>query len=67
MQIDDSGHETKCWLTYPEEIDALAREAREADWSCRIAILLMGKLGLRASGVPTASPQGLSYEEEGEY
>ena len=67
MQIDDSDSETKCWLTYPEEIDALARQAREADWERRIAILLMGKVGLRASGVPTAKPQGLTYNEDGDF
>lgn len=67
MQIDDSGTETKCWLAYPDEIDALAREARQVDWTRRIAILLMGKVGLRASGVPTAKPRGLSYSDEGDF
>jgi integrase len=67
MQIDDSDNETKCWLTYPDEIDDLARQARETDWERRIAILLMGKVGLRASGVPTAKPQGLTYNEEGDF
>lgn len=67
MQIDDSDNETKCWLTYPDEIDVLARQAREAGWTRRIAILLMGKVGLRASGVHTAKPQGLAYNEEGDF
>jgi Phage integrase family. len=67
MQIDDSGTETKCWLTYPDEVDVLARQARETDWTRRIAILLMGKVGLRASGVPTAKPRGLSHSDEGDY
>jgi len=67
MRIDDSGDDVKCWLAYPDEIDALARQAREADWTRRIAVLLMGKVGLRASGVPTAKPQGLSYNEEGNF
>ncbi|TSD08562.1 site-specific integrase [Haloglomus irregulare] len=67
VRIDDSGDETKCWLSYPDEIDALAREARETDWERRIAILLMGKVGLRASGVSTAKPQGLRHNDEGEY
>lgn len=67
MQIDDSGSEVKCWLEYPDEIDQLARAAREAGWQRRIAILLMGKVGLRASGVLTAKPKGLSYNDSGEY
>ncbi|WP_312912326.1 site-specific integrase [Natronosalvus caseinilyticus] len=67
MQIDDSGRETKCWLEYPNEIDQLADAAREAGWKRRIAILLMGKVGLRASGVLTANPKGLSYNDNGEY
>ena len=67
MQIDDSGSDTKVWLSFPDEVDQLARKAREVDWKRRIAILLMGKVGLRASGVPTAKPQGLTYNDEGEY
>jgi len=67
MQIDDSDSEVKCWLEYPKEIDQLARAAREAGWKRRIAILLMGKVGLRASGVLTAKPKGLSYNDSGEY
>ena len=67
MQIEDSGTEVKCWLSYPDEIDALADQAREADWERRIAVLLMGKVGLRASGVPTAKPQGLTYNDDGDY
>jgi dipeptidase len=67
VRIDDSGNDVKCWLTYPDEIETLAREAREDDWERRIAVLLMGKIGLRASGVPTARPQGLTYNDEGDY
>ncbi len=67
VRIDDSGDDVKSWLGYPDEIEALAIEARESDWKRRIAILLMGKVGLRASGVPTAKPQGLKYNDEGEY
>jgi len=67
MQIDDSGDEVKVWLSYPNEVDQLARKAREVDWKRRIAILLMGKVGLRASSVPTGKPQGLTYNEDGEY
>lgn len=67
VRIDDSGEDTKAWLSYPDEIDALAREARKDDWQRRIAVLLMGKVGLRASGVLTAKPQGIEYDEDGEY
>lgn len=67
VRIDDSENDTKCWLDYPDEIDTLARKAEEEDWTRRIAILLMGKVGLRASGVPTAKPHGLEYNEKGEY
>ncbi len=67
MQIDDSGDEVKVWLSYPNEVDQLARKAREVDWKRRIAILLMGKVGLRASSVPTGKPQGLTYNDDGEY
>ena len=67
MDIDDSGSEVKVWLSYPSDVDTLADQAREADWTRRISILLMGKVGLRASGVPTAKPQGLSYNDDGNY
>ena len=67
MQIDDSRSDTKVWLSFPDEVDQLARKAREVDWKRRIAVLLMGKVGLRASGVPTAKPQGLTYNDEGDY
>ena len=46
--IDDSGSQTKVWLDYPEDIDLLASEARKGGWKRRIAVLLMGKVGLRA-------------------
>jgi integrase len=65
VSIDDSGSETKCWLNYPNEIDQLATEARSSAWKRRIAVLLMGKVGLRASGVLTAKPEGLTYNDEG--
>lgn len=67
VRIDDSGDDVKCWLRYPDEIEALARAARERDWTRRIAIRLMGNVGLRASGVPTAKPQGLKRNDEGAY
>ena len=63
--IDDSGSQTKVWLDYPEDIDLLASEARKGGWKRRIAVLLMGKVGLRASGVLSAKPRGLSYNDKG--
>ena len=65
--IDDSGSQVKVWLDYPEDIDDLADEAREGGWQRRIAALLMGKVGLRASGVPSAKPAGLSYNDDGDF
>lgn len=67
VRINDSGDETKCWLDYPDEVEQLADEAREDGWKRRIAVLLMGRVGLRASGVPTAKPQGLKRNDEGDY
>lgn len=67
VRIGDSGDETKCWLDFPDEVEQLADEAREGGWERRIAILLMGKVGLRASGVPTAKPQGLDRNDDGDY
>lgn len=67
VRIDDSADETKCWLDYPDEVELLADKAREGGWERRIAILLMGKVGLRASGVPTAKPQGLDHNDDGDY
>jgi len=65
--IDDSGSQVKVWLRYPEDVDDLASEAREGGWQRRIAVLLIGKVGLRASGVPSAKPAGLSYNDDGDY
>ena len=65
--IDDSGSQVKVWLDYPDDVDTLADEAREGGWQRRIAVLLMGKVGLRASGVPSAKPAGLSYNDDGDY
>lgn len=67
IRIDNSGDETKCWLDYPDGVELLADEARAGGWERRIAVLLMGRVGLRASGVPTAKPQGLTHNEEGNY
>lgn len=67
VRIDDSGARTKCWLDYPNEVDDLAKAAREDDWEREIAHLLMGHVGCRASGVLSARPDGVSYNSEGDY
>jgi integrase len=66
-EIDDSGSEVKCWLKFPDEVDQLAEQARESGWEREIAIRLMGQVGLRASGVLTAKPEGLNKNEDGEF
>lgn len=67
VRIDDSGDEVKSWMTYPDEVDQLLDEMRDTSWESRIAGILMGKVGSRASGALTASPAGLSYNDKGEY
>ena len=67
VRIDDSGDEVKCWMDYPNEVDQLIDEMREQSWEARIAGLIMGKLGTRASGVVTARPKNLTYNSKGEY
>jgi integrase len=66
VRLDDSQSETKCWLSN-DEIDTVEQHARERDWTQEIAIQLMSRVGCRASGVLTASPQGLAWNSEGEY
>lgn len=66
VRIDDSGKRTKCWLDF-QEIDELAEVAREIDLQRAAAIWLMGYVGCRASGVPSATPNGVSYVEDGDY
>ena len=67
VRIDDSGTHTKCWLDYPEEVDALAEAAREVSLERAANIWLMGHIGCRASGVPSARPAGVAYNDDGDY
>lgn len=67
VRIDDSKKHTKCWLDYPNEIEDLASAARKEDWEREISIRLMGFVGPRASGVPSARPAGVSYNADGDY
>ncbi|AEH37530.1 site-specific integrase [Halopiger xanaduensis] len=67
VRIDDSGERTKCWLNYPDEVEDIAKAARTVDWERGIAMRLMGFVGSRASGVPSARPEGINWNSEGEY
>ena len=67
VRIDDSSYETKCWLSFPAEIEQVESRARGRDWGQEIAVQLMSRVGCRASGVLTACPQGVEWNEEGEY
>ncbi|MFC7229990.1 site-specific integrase (plasmid) [Salinirubellus salinus] len=50
VRVDDSGEVTKCWLE-PEELSLLEEAAARADWQREIAMMLMGRCGLRADEV----------------
>lgn len=67
VRIDDSNDETKCWLSFPAEVEQVESRARDRDWEQEIAVQLMSRVGCRASGVLTASPNGVEWNEEGEY
>jgi integrase len=67
VRIDDSSYETKCWLSFPDEVQTLEQKARERDWKQEIAVQLMIRVGCRASGVLTAKPEGLRWNSDGEY
>lgn len=65
VRFDDSGAETKCWLT-PAELDTLERTAGRDDWMREIAVQLMGRCGLRASEVTYPADEHLRWSEDGE-
>lgn len=67
VRIDDSESETKCWLSYQNEVQKVEEKARERDWEQEIAIQLMGRCGSRSSSVLTAKPANLRWNSEGEY
>lgn len=67
VRIDDSEKRTKCWLDYRAEVDDLAEAAREVSLERAAAIWLMGYVGTRASGVPSACPSGVSFNDAGDY
>lgn len=65
VRIDDSGRETKCWLSR-DELAELEREAGAVDWEREIAVQLMGRCGLRASEMSYPADEHLRWSEEGE-
>ena len=65
VRIDDSGSETKCWLSR-DELAELERVAGEADWTREIAVQLMGRCGLRASETTSPGDDDLRWSEDGE-
>ncbi|OYR57406.1 bacterio-opsin activator [Halorubrum ezzemoulense] len=67
VRIDDSASRSKCWLSYPDEIREVEQYARERDWEQEIAIQLMARVGCRSSGVPSARPENLRWNGDGEY
>lgn len=67
VRIDDSSSKTKCWLDYPNEVEILEQKARERDWEQELAIQLMSRVGCRASGVLSACPSAIEWNEKGEY
>lgn len=67
VRIDDSSSKAKCWLDYPNEVEILEEYARERDWKQEIAIQLMSRVGCRASGVLSACPSAIEWNEKGEY
>jgi len=67
VRIDDSNERVKCWLDFPDEIKILEQKARERDWEQEIAIQLMARIGCRSSGVLTARPENLEWNNTGEY
>jgi hypothetical protein len=67
IRSDDSGKRTKGLLDYPNEVDALADAARQDGLERATAIWLMGHVGCRASGVPSARPDNVSFNDNGDY
>ena len=67
VRIDDSESETKCWLTYPEEVQKIEEKARERDWEQEILVQLCARVGCRISDALTAEPQNVKWNSDGEY
>lgn len=67
VRIEDDEARSKCWLSFPDEIRTVEEYARDRDWEQEIAIQLMARVGCRSSGVPTARPENLRWNSDGEY
>lgn len=67
VRIDDSNERVKCWLDFPEEVEEVESKARERDWEQEVFIQLQVRVGARVSGVLSAKPSGIKWNEDGEY
>ena len=67
VRIDDSNDRTKCWIDFNKEGKLLEEKAREKDWEQEIAIQLLLRVGCRVSGIFSVKPEGISWNEKGEY
>ena len=65
VRVNDAGHVTKCWLAR-EELAELEAAAAKADWKREIAMMLMGRCGLRADEVNYPGDAELRWSEMGE-
>jgi len=65
VRVDDGGDVTKCWLDR-EELERLeAADARD-DWEREIAVMLMGRAGLRADEVNYPGDAELRWSDDGD-
>ncbi|MFC6863832.1 site-specific integrase [Halomicroarcula sp. GCM10025817] len=67
VRIDDSEHEVKVWLDYPDEVEQVEEKARSRDWEQEILVQLCARVGCRVSGALTAKPENLRWNSDGEY
>ena len=65
VRMDDSGEVTKCWLNR-EELAHLEAAAARTDWQREIAVMLMGRCGLRVDEVNYPGDAELRWSEKGE-
>ena len=65
VRVDDGGAVTKCWLDR-EELERLEAAAARDDWEREIALMLMGRAGLRADEVNYPGDAELRWSEDGE-
>jgi site-specific recombinase XerC len=63
VRIDDGGDVAKCWLDR-DELERLEDAAGGKSWEREIAIMLMGRCGLRASEVSYPSDRHLRHSDD---